>query len=144
MLSSFRLEDCIGVPIPAGVYIDFKSHVAKIENVEVIPNFTLEEVSCNCGCGLVILQWNLLFPLHAVRTEYGSPIDVTSWCRCWDWNIHEGGKKYSYHRFGKAIDMRPACEPMSQRFIQICKRYFPFVLIYPTFTHNDIRGARRV
>jgi len=111
---------------------------------EVIPNFTYYEVSCNCGCGLVILQWDLLTSLHAVRVEYGRPIEPTSWCRCWEWNIHEGGKRYSYHRFGKAVDLKPKYEDMSQRFIQICMRHFPFVLIYSTFTHNDIRGARRI
>lgn len=144
MLSNFRLENYISEPISAGIYIDFKRHVVRLEGMEVIPNFTLEEVSCNCGCGLIVLQWNLLFLLHAVRTEFGKPIDVTSWCRCWEWNIQEGGKKYSYHRFGKAVDLKPKYGPISQRFIQICKRYFPFVLIYPTFTHNDIRGARRI
>lgn len=128
MLSSFQLD----------------SYYDEMLLKEFIPNFTLAEASCNCGCGLIILQWKLLELLHAVRTEFGSPIDVASWCRCWEYNIAVGGVQYSYHRFGKAVDIRPACELMSQRFIQICKRHFPYVVIYPTFTHNDIRGVRRI
>jgi len=111
---------------------------------EFMPNFTLDEVACNCGCGLIIIQRELIEVLHEVRIEYGAPIYVTSWVRCWKYNKRVGGVPYSYHRFGKAIDIRPAAGVISQRFIRLCVASFPYVLVESNHLHCDLRGARRV
>ena len=50
------------------------------------PNFTVEEMRCNCGeCELPIDQpefQNWCFILQQLRTELNFPFHVTSWYRC--------------------------------------------------------------
>lgn len=107
-----------------------------------IPFFTLEEVNCNCGCGLAILNVDLLKTLLKVRIEFGEPIIVESWTRCPYWNKKVGGKRYSYHRWGKAVDISPADPNKIYILKRICLKYFPFVLDSGTVLHCDIRGWR--
>lgn len=108
---------------------------------EPIPNFAMWEIACRC-CGLIILQPKLLVIQYRVRQEFGEPIRVHSWCRCIKHNAEEGGKDDSYHIPGKGIDQSPKNGPLTQRFVEICQKHYPFVLVYHTFCHCDIRGPR--
>jgi len=113
-------------------------------DTEIIPNFQLWEAACKCGCGLVILDPELLAALWEVRVEFGEPVTATSWCRCPDHNRNEGGKPDSYHPCGKAVDLKPARGRMFDRFIELCRKHFPFVIVYATFCHCDMRGNRGI
>lgn len=113
-------------------------------SLEVIPNFTLEEVNCNCGCGLVILNVPLLEGLFYMRNYFNVPITVNSWTRCLKHNRAVGSKDNSYHRFGKAVDIKLLSGELTDQFIAVAEETFPFVLAYQTFCHCDTRGPRRL
>jgi len=110
--------------------------------IKPIPYFTLREIMCPCGCGLIILQREVLMAEYQVRMRYGRPIIATSWVRCRSHNAAVGGKDDSYHIPGKAVDQKPANEPMNQDFAEICREYYPFVLVYEWGCHSDVRGDR--
>ena len=110
-------------------------------NVQPIDNFSLREMTCKCRCGLVIVQMQLLKSLDAVRKDCDQPIIVRSWTRCKNHNKRVGGKRNSYHLYGKAVDIVPE-RGMSDSFIYTCRRHFPFVEVKETFCHCDIRGKR--
>lgn len=112
---------------------------------EVIPQFTLREAKCKCGCGLIILQHDLLMMLHHVRLRYNKPIVVESWTRCESHNREVDGVPNSYHLFGKAVDIRPLkFELLNGGFIGICKEYFPYVELSRGYLHCDMRGPRHL
>lgn len=115
-------------------------------NAEIIPNFTLQEANCNCGCGLIMLQKATLDSLHKVRSEYRNPIIVTSWTRCKRWNITVGSKANSYHLNGRAIDIRPYNRNDFDLLTTIARKHFGFVKVYlreeSEWLHVDIRGER--
>ncbi len=110
--------------------------------IQPIPNFSLREVRCKCGCGLVILQPELLICTYNLRMRYGKPVIMRSWTRCLAHNEAVGGKGDSYHLFGKANDPTPA-DGINDRFRAICHDCFPYVLDYDDFCHCDTRGKRR-
>jgi len=115
-------------------------------DAKILPNFLLWEALCKCGCGLVILVSDLLDKLHAVREEYGLPIVATSWTRCWRWNAKVGGTTTSYHKNGRAIDIRPQDRNDIDVLEAIARKHFPFVKRYnkngKSWLHCDLRGER--
>jgi len=116
-------------------------------SVEPIPYFSLEEMQCNCGCGLIIFQPELVIATYRVREEWGSPVISNSWTRCYSHNLAEGGELDSYHLFGKGNDLTPEDKSIDRwmyRFELLCRKHFPFVEPHSTFNHCDIRGRRRV
>lgn len=110
----------------------------------MIPHFTLNEVRCLCGCGLMILQPELLTKLEALRIAYGHPILVNSWTRCKSHNEAVGGVANSYHLNGKAVDLMPPYRPALDMLEVEAKVVFPFVKRYKRFIHCDIRGERPI
>lgn len=120
-------------------------------NAEPIPNFTLKEARCKCGCSVIMLQITTLDSLHKVRSEYGKSIIVTSWARCKDWNAKVGGKADSYHLNGKAVDIKPGNSNDIDILETIAREPFAFVKRYlrensdgsiSEWLHCDIRGER--
>jgi len=61
--------------------------------------FKDEELSCNCGCGLMPDQ-DSVEKLYALRILYGKPIKINSGARCQAYNRTIGGKEYSTHMKG--------------------------------------------
>lgn len=106
-----------------------------------IPFFSLAEMRCKCGCGLVIIQPVLLIATYNVRLHHGAPVISGSWTRCTKHNRAVGGKRDSYHPFGKANDLYPQ-DGMSDLFRLLCRVYFPYVKDYSWGCHCDIRGRR--
>lgn len=110
--------------------------------IKPIPHFALEEIMCPCGCGLIILQREVLIAMYHVRMRFGEPIIAESWTRCPAHNSEVGGVDESFHLFGKAVDPRPQYGGITQEFVGICREYFPKVIVKPTCLHVDIRGDR--
>jgi hypothetical protein len=109
--------------------------------IQPIPNFSLAEMQCKCGCGLIIIQRDMLMCTYEVRLEMGIPIIVKSWTRCKAHNKVVGGKWNSYHRYGKAGDFVPE-GGMTDRFEAVCRAKFPYVERHAWGCHCDIRGRR--
>ncbi len=109
---------------------------------ELIPNFSYQEAACKCGCGLIIVQRDLMQSLGFVRLMFAKPIIVTSWARCKYWNKMKKGKEDSFHLYGKAIDLKPQHGGITKDFIEICVEYFTWTKVYDGHIHCDIRGFR--
>lgn len=70
------------------------------------PNFSAEELACQCGCGKADMDPAFMDRLQAIRTAYGKPMRITSGFRCEAHNAALGGGPE--HPMGKAVDV--GCE----------------------------------
>jgi len=60
-------------------------------------DFTMKEFQCKCGCGIVLVEFELANKLQELRDFVGEPININSGCRCPTHNKNVGGKKTSEH-----------------------------------------------
>ena len=67
-----------------------------------VPNFTLEELSCRCGCGGVP-QWSWVQKLQRWRSHLGFAMPITSGFRCAGHDSRIGGA--GVHPIGRACDI---------------------------------------
>jgi len=107
-------------------------------------NFQLSEFECHCGCGLCKPHPKLIEHLQAMRDEVCKPIKVLSGTRCPKHNRAVGGALKSFHMVQKdghsyAADIQ--IQGLTPKGIAtIAKRLgFGGIIVYPTFTHVDIR-----
>lgn len=68
--------------------------------------FKRSEFTCKCGCGLNIIQPQVVKILDLLRGDCKFPFVVTSGCRCETHNKNEGGSKTSDHLTGEGVDIR--------------------------------------
>ena len=75
------------------------------------PNISRHEVSCRCGCGFDTLDLKTAEVIQEVCDHIADSqgidrviLDISSGCRCPEWNEHEGGGEDSQHLYGRAID----------------------------------------
>ena len=111
----------------------------------VSDHFTLEEITCRCGCGFANYDVRLLAGLEALRAIIAKPIHVNSWCRCQKHNAEVGGVRHSQHTIGRAADI--VVHGVSpEKVAEIAEQIPCFgrggIGIYSTFTHLDVRGYR--
>lgn len=67
--------------------------------------FSHKEMSCNCGCGKIVLVPSFLDAMDELREGMNRPMIITSWTRCRRHNQSVGGSKLSSHLIGKAADI---------------------------------------
>ena len=67
-------------------------------------HFTIEELQCKCGCGLMKVQQRAIEILERARVLYNKPIHIASAFRCAKRNFEIGGKPGSAHLTGWAFD----------------------------------------
>lgn len=72
--------------------------------------FQPREFECKCGCGLNNMDPKLVALLDIIREHAGpppgTPLLITSGCRCRAHNKAEGGSPTSSHLTGHAVDIR--------------------------------------
>lgn len=110
---------------------------------QVSPHFYRAEFACKCGCGYDTVDSLTLEILEAVRKHFGSPVTITSGCRCSDHNRRVGGAYNSQHLFARAADIKvEGIEPSAVH--AWIDANFPFVSLgqYSSFTHIDTRSDR--
>ena len=110
-----------------------------MNNIKVSPHFSLQEVSCRCGCNYAVIDCELINKLEALRAIFNKPINVSSWCRCLQYNKSVGGVSNSQHLTGKAADIVIKGISPSRVAEAALKVGFKGVGIYKTFTHVDVR-----
>jgi len=74
----------------------------------ITPNFSTDEMQCQCGCGANDMDDEFMRMLQALREEAGFPFRLTSARRCekHDANVSSYKKnKAGIHTFGKAVDV---------------------------------------
>lgn len=106
------------------------------------PNFTPEEVTCRCKCGLMPTE-EAMIQIQTLRNLCGFSLPVTSGARCAKHNASVGGAKNSYHVKGMAFDIR-----VNRKKSVIIKRNLNLLWFHGTgtslksywgFVHLDIR-----
>lgn len=68
-------------------------------------HFTMEELTCHCGCGRMEMNDAFMQKLVAVRKELGFPLRVTSAFRCENSPYEKNKKKPGTHNLGRAVDI---------------------------------------
>jgi len=75
--------------------------------VYVTDHFTVEEISCHCGCKFMDYDPRQLGAMEFLRALAGVPLPASSWCRCPKHNKAEGGRPRSQHLLGRGTDIKP-------------------------------------
>ena len=69
--------------------------------------FSMEELTCSCGCGRMEMDADFMARLVTLRRELGFPFPVTSGYRCPDYNDEISGTgRDGPHTTGKAVDIQ--------------------------------------
>ena len=75
-------------------------------------HFTEAELACKCGCGLCNVAPELLTLLEKIRALLGTPVYISSGCRCEAHNEAVGGVSGSKHVAGQAADIYNTMDPI--------------------------------
>ena len=103
-------------------------------------NFTEEELTCKCGCGLQVCDFAII-KLQALRLMIGKPLHINSSVRCAKHNKHVGGAPDSRHLNGIAFDIRIDDTKVRERIIRIAPTLgFKGIGIGEKFIHIDLRS----
>ena len=71
--------------------------------------FSMEELTCHCGCGRMEMKDDFMRKLVALRDDLQVPLYVTSGYRCKKWNTHVSTTgDTGPHTTGRAVDIRIA------------------------------------
>ena len=112
-------------------------------HLQLSPHFKARELSCRCGkCYISIIDSNLLSLLETMRKVWGLPLSPSSVYRCQQHNRNVSGVPYSKHCAGRAVDLPlPKEKESHSTFISLAKAIFPYVKVYDTFIHCDLRDS---
>jgi hypothetical protein len=102
-------------------------------------HFSMSKVYCHCGCGLAIVNSELISLLESAREIACIPFNITSWCRCKAYNDSlPNSVPDSAHLKGLAVDIN--VDSSNRNIILKSLRKAGFVRIgkAKTFLHVDI------
>ncbi len=108
-------------------------------------HFSRKEFACRCGeCDFDIVDAELVAVLEGVRKHFGSPVQITSGCRCVCHNKRCGGSENSEHLTGRAADFVVVGIPAQAVHAYLMETYRDKYGIgrYDTWTHLDVRKNR--
>ena len=108
---------------------------------DISDNFNRSEFLCKCGvCGFDTVDALLLESLEAIRSHFGQPIQVSSGCRCPNYNKTVGGSQNSQHKKGRASDVQVQGTVPSD-VADYAEALGLSVGRYSNFTHVDTRSG---
>jgi zinc D-Ala-D-Ala carboxypeptidase len=122
---------------------------------QVAKNFTLEELTCKCGCGTAYISKQAISKLQALRDRIGAPLIIVSAARCPKHNWEVGGAPHSQHlsfkarkdngetyiQESRAFDIRTT-EHDQMHMLELAQNVgFGGIGRYDTFLHVDDRGT---
>lgn len=103
-------------------------------------NFSVEEMSCNCGECDLKMNLPFMLKLQKIRELVHNPCYITSGVRCEAHNSHVGGRKHSYHLLGRAADIKTSDAGFKADLMMAAIKAGCYGIgIYPTFVHIDDR-----
>ena len=107
-------------------------------------NFNRSEFACKCGCGFDTVDAELILILEDLRGHFGTPVVITSGCRCKAHNEREGGSPGSQHLYGRAADFTVVGVPAQSVHAYLMAKYLDSYGIgtYPSWTHVDTRNQK--
>lgn len=108
------------------------------EGNKISEHFKASEFICKCGkCPISIVSEKLLERLEILRSLFGEPIIITSGFRCLIHNVAVGGKKYSKHQSGKAVDIAIP-NKNKDMLIKMCKILFSYSYVGKSWIHCQL------
>lgn len=84
--------------------------------------FTMEELTCQCGCGKMKMDDGYMRALVSIRRELGFGLPVTSGYRCENHPIEAKKSKPGSHFTGKATDVG-VYDEQAVRFVESALRH---------------------
>ena len=72
---------------------------------QISKHFSKSELTCKCGCGLLIVDVELIGILEFIRARFMRPVHIISGNRCGKHNTAVGGSPNSQHLHGRAADI---------------------------------------
>ena len=106
--------------------------------------FQRKEFSCKCGCGFDSMDKDLLCKLNDLREYFNTPVHIESGNRCETHNRRVGGEPNSYHKRGRAVDIKvdgvspdKVADYLEQKYQYCCG-----IGRYNSFTHFDNRTSK--
>lgn len=108
----------------------------------VSEHFSVDELACRCGCGLMNVSPRLVELLERMRHEANRPLSPTSGSRCEKRNREEKGAKHSKHLTGEAVDIFTRNGAERHELLKIAFNLgFKGIGVANSFIHVDIRGS---
>jgi uncharacterized protein YcbK (DUF882 family) len=91
---------------------------------KISPSFYRSDFTCHCGCGMDVMDFELVVVLERLYRKYRRKITITSGCRCPKHNSTiPNAAKNSYHTKGKAVDFFIEDTDMNEVYEYLTKRY---------------------
>ena len=104
-------------------------------------HFSRHEFACKDGCGMAVVDVDILAMLEEVRSWAGAPVHITSGSRCEEHNAKIGGSPTSYHVKGMAVDFKvEGFEPKA--IYDLLEEWYPDskgIGLYSSWVHFDLR-----
>lgn len=107
-------------------------------------HFTIEEHFCQCRkCEEQRIDPRLYPALERLRSKVGRSLPITSGFRCEAHNRAIGGKRFSQHVHGTAVDIAVPNKHQALRIARAAVEFgFGGVGLYETFVHLDLRETK--
>ena len=118
----------------------------KRSKIQLSKHFNMSEFDCKChrpNCNYTLLQSCLIRKLESARYDLQTPFIITSGFRCQKHNESVGGKPKSQHMFGAACDIEFPKDVDRNFFIKVLEETFPFIIVYRSFVHCDLRVGHK-
>lgn len=117
---------------------------------DLTKNISRSELACKCGCGFDTADIETVIVLQACCDHFARQarkgkviLDITSGCRCEEYNKNIGGSENSQHVKGRAIDFVIRGVSPSDVYAYLAGRYSGQFGIgrYRDFTHIDSKSG---
>lgn len=111
---------------------------------DISEHFSRTEFACKDGCGLDVVDAELLTVLEDIRIYFNAGVELHDACRCAVHNAAMGGAPKSQHLIGKAADTSVVGQSPDHVADYVTNKYPNKYGIgrYDTFTHIDVRSAK--
>lgn len=110
-------------------------------NTNLSDNFKVKEFRCKDGSDSILIDLEMIHILQKIR-DIGGAVSISSAYRTATYNKKVGGATNSYHRYGRAFDIR--CGGL--KLDDICAIANTLgvkgIIKYPTFVHIDSRTSK--
>jgi uncharacterized protein YcbK (DUF882 family) len=104
-------------------------------------NFSIQEFACKDGSQDIIVDYELILKLQALRELIDKPILISSGYRTESYNKECSGIKTSLHLRGMAADIKVSGMTPHTVALWADRIGFKGIGVYPTFTHVDVGGS---
>lgn len=107
-------------------------------------NFTVSEFACNDGSEAIFVAPALVTILQKIRTNFGTPVTITSAYRTPTYNTKVGGVTGSQHVLGTAADIvvSGVTPATVAAYVETLMPNTGGIGIYASFTHVDVRETK--